>query len=145
MAQAHAILADDVGEAQLGWILAHQVRDRSGKRLFRKGMAIDADALARWNEAERGELHLIEPAPDDLHEDEAGRRVAQAVGQGLRPGALLGAVAALDGVPARCVGGERALGLRLRLGDRPHVEVGEMDAEQRRRVHERHVGRHAGA
>lgn len=79
MAQAHALSADEVGEGQLGWILAHQVRDRAGKRLFRKGMVLDAEALARWDEAERGELHLIEPAPDDLHEDEAGRRVAAVV------------------------------------------------------------------
>jgi hypothetical protein len=79
MARAHAISADDVGSGQLGWIFAHQVRDRGGKRLFRKGQAIDADVLARWDEAERAELHLIEPEPDDLHEDEAGRRVAAAV------------------------------------------------------------------
>lgn len=79
MARAHAVSADDVGEAQLGWILAHQVRDRDGKRLFRKGMQIGVDALARWDEAERGELHLIEPEPDDLHEDEAGRRVTAVV------------------------------------------------------------------
>ncbi len=79
MARAHAVTADEVGEGQLGWILAHQVRDRAGKRLFRKGMTIDAEALARWDEAERGELHLIEPDPGDVHEDEAGRRVAVAV------------------------------------------------------------------
>jgi hypothetical protein len=79
MAKAHALAADEVGEGQLGWILAHQVRDRTGKRLFRKGMIIDAETLARWGEAERSVLHLIEPAPDDLHEDEAGRRVAAVV------------------------------------------------------------------
>lgn len=79
MAHAHAIATDEVGEAQLGWILAHQVRDRDGKRLFRKGLTIDAEALARWDEAERMELHLIEPDPGDLHEDEAGRRVSAAV------------------------------------------------------------------
>ena len=79
MAHAHAMTADEVGEAQLGWILAHQVRDRHGKRLFRKGMTIDADALSRWDEAERVELHLIEPEPGDLHEDEAGRRISAAV------------------------------------------------------------------
>lgn len=79
MAQAHALLADEVGEDQLGWILAHQVRDRDGKKLFRKGMTIDAEALSRWSEAERGELHLIEPEPGDLHEDEAGQRVSTVV------------------------------------------------------------------
>lgn len=77
--------ADEVGERQLGWILAHQVRDRNGKRLFRKGMAIDVEALSRWGEAERGDLHLIEPDPGDLHEDEGGRRVSAAVaGDGIR-------------------------------------------------------------
>lgn len=79
MARAHALTADEVGDEQLGWILAHQVRDRAGKRLFRKGMAIDAEALSRWDEAERGEVHLIEPDPGDLHEDEAGQRVSAVV------------------------------------------------------------------
>jgi hypothetical protein len=79
MARAHALTADEVGENQLGWILAHQVRDRDGKRLFRKGMTLDSEALSRWADAERGEVHLIEPEPGDLHEDEAGRRVAAAV------------------------------------------------------------------
>ena len=46
MAEAHALAADEVGDGQLGWILAHQVRDRAGKRLFRKGMVLDAEALA---------------------------------------------------------------------------------------------------
>lgn len=79
MARAHAISSDDVGDNQLGWILAHQIRTRDGKRLFRKGMIIDSEALARWDEAERVELHLIEPESGDLHEDEAGRRVSAVV------------------------------------------------------------------
>ncbi len=79
MAHAHAMATNDIGEAQLGWILAHQVRDRDGGRLFRKGLTIDADVLVRWDEVERGELHLIEPERGDLHEDEAGRRICAAV------------------------------------------------------------------
>lgn len=83
--QAHAMQSDDIGAAQLGWILAHEVRHADGSRLFRKGSIIDSDTLARWNEAARGEIHLIEPGDEDLHEDEAGRRICLAVaGDGIR-------------------------------------------------------------
>ncbi len=79
MARAHAVSADEVGHNQLGWILLHQLRDRNGQRLFRKGLTIDVDSLARWDDVERGELHLMEPEPGDLHEDEAGSRICAAV------------------------------------------------------------------
>jgi hypothetical protein len=83
--RAHAMGTDQVGEDQLGWILAHELRDRDGGRLFRKGAVIDAEALARWGDAAPGAAHLIEPEAGDLHEDEAGRRVSLAVaGEGIR-------------------------------------------------------------
>lgn len=77
--RAHAMRTDEVGERQLGWVLAHEVRRADGGRFLRKGGTIDTDALARWSEIAPGELHLIELEPGDLHEDVAGRRVAQAV------------------------------------------------------------------
>jgi hypothetical protein len=83
--RAHALRTSDVSEAQLGWALAHEVRSRAGSRLLRKGAVLDRDTLRRFAEAESGMVHLIELGPDDLHEDEAGGRVAHAVaGDGIR-------------------------------------------------------------
>jgi hypothetical protein len=83
--RAHAMDADEVSNVQLGWIVAHEVRGRDGKRFLRKGGAIDRDVLDRWAEVAPGELHLIEPDEGDLHEDEAGLRVCAAVaGDGIR-------------------------------------------------------------
>ena len=82
---AHALRTDEVDERQLGWVLAHEVRDQAGRRMLRKGSTIDAAALARWGEVARGVVHLLELAPDDVHEDAAGLRVAQAVAaEGIR-------------------------------------------------------------
>ncbi len=83
--RAHTIDSTTVGDRQLGWILAEEVRSTAGKRLFRKGSRIDQRVLEQWAEVAPATLHLIEPEPDDLHEDEAGRRIAAAVaGEGLR-------------------------------------------------------------
>lgn len=78
--QAHALDAETVSSEHLGWILAEEVRSNEGKRLFRKGTRIDEGVLEQWSEAASGMLHLIQPDPGDLHEDEAGRRIAEAVG-----------------------------------------------------------------
>lgn len=83
--QAHALPTTEVSDHQLGWILTEDIRSTRGKRLFRKGTRIQQDMLERWDEVAPATLHLIEPGPDDLHEDEAGRRIAAAVsGEGLR-------------------------------------------------------------
>jgi hypothetical protein len=83
--RAHSLNSTAVGDRQLGWILAEDVRSAEGKRLFRKGSRIDRPVLEQWSEVAPATLHLIEPEPDDLHEDEAGRRIAEAVGgEGLR-------------------------------------------------------------
>lgn len=83
--QAHSMCSQAIGEGQRGWILAHEVRHADGSRLFRKGAIIDDAVLARWSETAPGEVHLIEPAPGDVHEDEAGRRISDAVaGEGIR-------------------------------------------------------------
>jgi hypothetical protein len=84
--KAHAVdPGTAVAEQIEGRILAHTVRRANAKAvLFRKGQTLQASDLERVREAE-GELHLLEPEPGDLHEDEAGARVARAVsGPGLR-------------------------------------------------------------
>ncbi|RIK36318.1 MAG: hypothetical protein DCC58_19405, partial [Chloroflexi bacterium] len=70
--RAHAMHSDDVGQAQRGWALAHEVRARDGSRLLRKGAVLDEAALARWGDIAPGVVHLLELAPDDVHEDPAG-------------------------------------------------------------------------
>ena len=77
--RAHAMQTDDVTEQQQGWVLAHDVRDRAGKRLLRKGGTLDADALCRWRDVAPGVVHMLELAADDVHEDVAGLRIARAV------------------------------------------------------------------
>ena len=62
----------------LGAVLAHNVRAPGGGFLARKGDVVDAE-LAERLRAASGELHLLVPGPDELHEDEAGRRLAVAV------------------------------------------------------------------
>jgi hypothetical protein len=86
MAQAHAMQTRDVTAAQLGWVLTHDVDARDGRQLLlSKGAILDQSALERLSDAAPGELHLIELAEGDLHEDEGGRRVAKAVtGSGVR-------------------------------------------------------------
>jgi hypothetical protein len=62
-----------------GKVLCHDLRSGDGKIVARKGAQVD-DAIAAallglpWEE-----LHLIEPEPGDLHEEEAGQRLAAAV------------------------------------------------------------------
>ena len=77
--RAHAVQTDQVDNTMAGWVVAHDVRDRDGKRLVRKGGAIDDQVLARWSSVRPGELHLLELDADDVHEDAAGLRVAHAV------------------------------------------------------------------
>lgn len=82
---AHAMHTENVGTGQRGWALAHEVRNRDGGRLFRKGSILSDAVLARWAEAAPGVVHLLELAPDDVHEDVAGERVARAAaGAGIR-------------------------------------------------------------
>jgi hypothetical protein len=61
------------------------VRASDGSRLLRKGSVLDDAALTRWAEVAPGVVHLLELAPDDVHEDPAGLRVAlAAAGDGIR-------------------------------------------------------------
>jgi hypothetical protein len=77
--------SSEIGTRQLGWAVAHEIRGTDGRRFIRKGGTIDADSLARWELVPERMLHLIEFEPGDLHEDDAGARVADAVaGEGIR-------------------------------------------------------------
>jgi hypothetical protein len=75
----------DVTAAQLGWVLAHELRAGDGRLLVRKGAVLDTAALECWPQVAPGEVHLVELEPDELHEDVAGLRVAQSIaGTGIR-------------------------------------------------------------
>lgn len=68
-----------------GWIMAQDVRNVQGKRIIKKGEILDRAAFEALNEADCTELHVVEPGPDDVHEDEAGQRLAAAIaGSGIR-------------------------------------------------------------
>jgi len=66
-------------DALVGRVLCHDVRDPAGKIAVAKGARVD-DATARtllatpWDE-----IHVIAPDPGDVHEEEAGQRLAAAV------------------------------------------------------------------
>lgn len=78
--KAHSLVpADTSAERLVGWVPAHDVRDAGGTVLVRKGERLDVAAAVRLVAGARGEVHLIELEPGDLHEDPAGERVARAV------------------------------------------------------------------
>jgi hypothetical protein len=81
-----------VDEGLLGAVVAHNVRTADARRfLMKKGEILDEDGLQRLGDAP-GEVHLLVPDPGDLHEDEAGHRLALAVaGPGVRLKGLIGA------------------------------------------------------
>ncbi len=84
--KAHAIQRPGatVG-AMAGKVLCHEVRDRGDKLVGRKGERLDAGLAQRLLACEWEELHLLEMEPGDLHEEEAGARLSQAVaGDGIQ-------------------------------------------------------------
>src|SRR5690242_1979269 len=66
--------------AAQGKILCHDVRGagRRGGVLF-KGSALNADDVRRLSDLPAQEVHLLAVEPGDVPEDEAARRIAQAV------------------------------------------------------------------
>ncbi|HEX6966229.1 MAG TPA: hypothetical protein VF166_10545 [Gemmatimonadaceae bacterium] len=72
-----------------GMVLAHEARDAQGAIALEKGAIIgpsNVDALMAlpWSE-----LHLVEPEPGELYEDDAGLRIANAAaGDGVEVGAF---------------------------------------------------------
>jgi molybdenum cofactor cytidylyltransferase len=75
-----------------GKILGHNIAGPDGHRLLRKGRPLTGEDIAALRAIGRTSVYVAEPAPDDVDEDAAARRVAKAVGGGgLRlPGAASG-------------------------------------------------------
>ncbi len=68
-----------------GKILGHNVAGPDGKRLLRKGKPLDAKAVEALRGLGRRVVYVAELEPDDVEENEAARRVAQAaVGASVR-------------------------------------------------------------
>lgn len=63
----------------LGRVLCHDVRDADGKIAVAKGAQLDPAAVRTVLAAPWQEIHLLELEPGDVHEEEAGRRLAAAV------------------------------------------------------------------
>ena len=65
-------------------VLCHDVRDGAGKIAVPKGARLDAAAVETLLAAPWEEIHLLALEPGDVHEEEAGRRLAAAVtGEGV--------------------------------------------------------------
>jgi molybdenum cofactor cytidylyltransferase len=72
-----------VSEAR-GRILAHNVGDAEGRRVLRKGHVVDEDMVRLLGELGQAMVWAATLEEGDVHEDEAARRVAEAVtGEGL--------------------------------------------------------------
>jgi hypothetical protein len=78
--KAHAVRRVETTEAALnGKVLCHDVRDGAGKLVGGKGERLGGALAERLLACEWEELHLLELEPGDLHEEEAGARLARAV------------------------------------------------------------------
>jgi len=70
-----------------GSVLVHDVRDARGAVCVAKGRVLSLDDVARLRTVPWQELHVAALAPDDVHEDDAGTRLAcAAAGSGVRVG-----------------------------------------------------------
>ncbi len=85
--------ATALGDA-LGTILGHNVHDDSGRRVLRKGRALGEAELLLLSDLGRDSVFAARLEPGDVDEDEAARRVSEAVaGAGLtRRGSTTGRV-----------------------------------------------------
>jgi hypothetical protein len=66
-------------DALLGRVLCHDVRDAAGKVAAPKGARIDAAIAQTLLGVPWAEIHLLALDPGDVHEEDAGRRLAVAV------------------------------------------------------------------
>jgi hypothetical protein len=66
-------------EALAGRVLCYDVRDAAGKVVGDKGAVLDHARAATVLAAPWDELHVVEVEPGDLHEEDAGGRLAAAV------------------------------------------------------------------
>ncbi len=68
-----------------GWIVAQDVRSCQGRRIIKKGAILDTEAIQALKNADESLIHVVEPGPHDVHEDEAGLRLSHALaGDGIR-------------------------------------------------------------
>jgi hypothetical protein len=65
--------------ALIGRVLCHDVRDAERKVVGHKGDVVDAPAAAALLALPWEEMHVLEIEPGDLHEEQAGKRLAAAV------------------------------------------------------------------
>jgi molybdopterin biosynthesis enzyme len=71
-------------EALAGRVLCHDVRDAAGKVVVAKGARVDEESARLLLETPWEEIHVIALDPGDVHEEDAGRRLAAAVvGEGV--------------------------------------------------------------
>jgi hypothetical protein len=74
------VQAGEVGPDDLGLVAAHAVRNVAGTRfVLRKGDVLTAEHLQPLHELGDRELHLVGVEADELHEAEAGARLARAI------------------------------------------------------------------
>ena len=78
-------------EASVGRILAHNLTSTDGRRAFRKGHTVRAEDVAALRDVAGDTVYVATLEPGDVHEDEAGRRLARAVvGEGVTLGPAAG-------------------------------------------------------
>jgi hypothetical protein len=70
--------AGATGDLLAGRVLCHDVRDAAGKVALAKGALLDAPAARALLGLPWDEVHLLVVDPGDLHEEDAGRRLAAA-------------------------------------------------------------------
>jgi anti-sigma regulatory factor (Ser/Thr protein kinase) len=90
--KAHLVRRAEARVEQLtGMVLCQDVRGERGENAFPKGRVVQERDVSALMAVPWDELHVIEPEPGELHEDEAGRRIATAAtGEGITVGTLAG-------------------------------------------------------
>ncbi|MCC6179906.1 MAG: hypothetical protein IT305_31720 [Chloroflexi bacterium] len=75
-----SVAASDIGERHIGLVVAHAVRNAAGtKFVLRKGDFIEREYVDELRLLGERQLHLVGVGPAELHENEAGARLARAV------------------------------------------------------------------
>lgn len=78
-------------EQAVGKILAHNHTSADGRRAFRKGYVVQAQDVPALRDLVGERVYVADLNRDDVHEDAAARRLAQAVaGEGVRQGPAAG-------------------------------------------------------
>ena len=76
----HRVRAGDVAPRHVGMVVAHAVRNAAGtKFVLKKGDILGDASIGPLRDLGDRELHLLEAGPEDIHEVEAGARLARAI------------------------------------------------------------------